>query len=152
MPVLALFLGAFGAGCGKSDNSTAKTNDAKQESAPPKTEIDRAVNWSLANHLTVYNGVRTYSRTNYFESYTISNTYTETKDGWTSFIYDYVAQVPVEAAGREGNTPFWGPDKYGKYPFASDEASSTDIKLITFNFSVTLTKKGNTWYCSNTER
>jgi hypothetical protein len=43
-------------------------------------------------------------------------------------------------------------DLRGKYKLASDDTRATDIKLFTISGSVTLTKKGQTWYLSDTER
>jgi hypothetical protein len=120
--------------------------------APPKSEVDEAVNWSLSVHRV--DKYEPNSRKNWFESYTIANTYTETRDGHIEFVYDYKAQVPAAAGLWEGDgsKPIAWQTPKGRYNLARDDTPSGDIKIITIEGSVTLMKKGEAWYCKDTKR
>lgn len=108
------------------------SNDSRH---PDQSEVAKAVNWSLGQKIK-----QTQPNENLYESYQIVNRYQE-GDG---FVYDYTAKcMAVEAVAIEGT---------GGRPFLSQYFGNVERKTFSLTGSVTLVKKGDRWYYSNTIR
>ena len=105
--------------------------------SPQQTDVDYGVNWSLSHSIQ-----RTETKSNLFNSYRINNQYNEKVGSEKHFVYDFEAQCPVVFVNLAD-------DGHPIYRQANGASSSM---VETISGSVTLVRKGQTWYCSNTVR
>lgn len=112
-------------------------------SSPPTAEIDKGVNWALSAYID-WN----YRDKNLFDSYKITNQYTEKQNGTTAYVYDFEADCLVRKVlhvGGAGETAAWSQALPN-----GDKFTSGSIEK--FKGTFTLIKKGNTWYRQETIR
>lgn len=129
-------------------NSLAPT---PPEEPPPKTEMDRAVNLVLANRIAWE-----IPDMNLFKDYRITNHYKEERNGYTYFIYEFMADcdvagdggsVSVDAYGREFRKhmqPEAARRLLARNPSAKDQR--VEEKRISLAGSFTFVKQGVKWY------
>jgi hypothetical protein len=116
-------------------------------SSPPKSEVDKGVNWALSAVID-WN----YQDRNLFESYKITNQYTEKRTDGAAYIYDFEADCLVHGVNRVsefGQSPGWA-QALPKDDSRTDKFSGGDIHHFTGTF--TLIKKGDQWYRQETVR
>ncbi len=108
--------------------------------SPPPNVISQAVDWQLRQ--TIGGG----GSNPLFQSYKITNKYVEHSRGEDTFVYDYEAKCVT--TGVETTISESGGQRSRWY---SDPRASNGT-LRSFDGSVSLVKKGNTWYFRNTQR
>jgi hypothetical protein len=109
--------------------------------SPPSSEIDKGVNWALSGLISW----RDQSR-NLFESYKVTNHYTETRNDGVAHVYDIEADCLVWHS-----SPMYVDGIFSGAPVCQalpNEAGKVERFKVTF----TLMKKGNTWYRQETIR
>lgn len=109
-------------------------------SSPPTEEINKGVNWALSASV----GWRDKER-NLFESFKITNQYTEKRKDGVACIYDFKAECRVTEKSQT--------DRFGNWKSVWDQGEGTpkdQSKAYTGTF--TLIKKGDKWYRQETVR
>jgi len=109
------------------------------DDAPPKTNVDYGVNWALSSQIQWQDKAR-----NLFDSYRISNQYTEKVGDERHYVYDFKAECTVELG------PFTTDG--GRVVMQKGTSGQQNGQAATLSGSFTLTKKGTEWYCSQTVR
>jgi hypothetical protein len=111
--------------------------------APPRGEIDRAVNLALAKRIEW-----DLTNKNLFAEYKITNHYAEAERGYTYFIYEFTAECNVVDGGQSvevrNGREYYMYVQPGAYPSPNDKPVSE--KKVSLTGSVTLVKKGIKWY------
>lgn len=141
----------------RSSNATLKAQAVKAaptdstEETPPKSEIDRAVNQTLAKRIEWK-----FTRDNLFTDYKITNHYREEARGYTYFIYEFNAECDVAASGSSVYVDAFGRERHLRLqpeavrqmralnPSAKDQ--TVEVEKVSLEGSVTLVKKGIKWY------
>jgi hypothetical protein len=112
-------------------------------SSPPNDEIDKGVNWALSEFIEWQ-----FRDRNLFESYKITNQYTEKGTDGEAHVYDFEASCLVRRALQAGN--FGETAVYLQAKRDGDKWTTGDIEQ--FKGTFTLIKKGNSWYRQKTMR
>lgn len=127
------------------------TPTGSTEETPPKNEIDRAVNQTLAKRIDWE-----VTSTNLFTDYKITNHYREEARGYTYFIYEFTAACDVAASGGSVKVDAFGRERHmylqpeavrqmrALNPSAKEQ--TVEVKKVSLEGSVTLVKKGIKWY------
>lgn len=116
-------------------------------SPPPKAEVDKGVNWALSAVID-WN----YRDRNLFESYKVTNQYTEKRTDGTAYVYDFEADCLVHNVTRIGEfsqSPGWA-QGVPRDDARADKFNYGDIHQ--FKGTFTLIKKGDQWYRQETIR
>ena len=116
-------------------------------SAPPTAEIEKGLNWALSGMID-WN----YQDRNLFESYKITNHYTETRNDGVAHVYDFEADCLVHTVfhvGQDSESKGWA---QGLPKTDSRSNKFNDGDLHHFKGTFTLIQKGNTWYSQETVR
>jgi len=108
------------------------------DTAPQKDVIDKAINWKLSQSI-IKNPDGTDNTRNFFESYRIVNHYVE----GDSQVYDFTAQCRA----RKGGLVIDG-SPHGTAMLVQDGKTEP----IAVDGSVTVVKKGTSWYFQDTIR
>jgi hypothetical protein len=145
---IAFLAAAFLTACSKSPQatqaSTAQSPTAQVEpEAPPTDVIDAAINVELRNDIWARKmvpgpgpGVNNYEGVQLFESYKITNHYTEKDRDRDVHIYEFTAQCRASVAGsKTGNG-------YNKTMLAFDPSAN----LQPISGKIAVVKKGIKWY------
>jgi hypothetical protein len=101
---------------------------------PAQADIDQAVDWKLDQIIR-----RNDSSRRLYDSYKITNHYVEKRGDDRRFVYDFEAKARVTQWNYTDGGSFYKEDLQQGI-------------VTTFNESVTLTKKGEKWYCGSTTR
>ncbi len=109
---------------------------------PPANEIDKGANWALSGLITWRHQPR-----NLFESYKITNHYTESRNGGAAHVYDIEADCLVRR-GFTGVVNGIGTERAVWVQALPNEGGKSERFKATF----TLTKKGDAWYRQETIR
>jgi hypothetical protein len=104
---------------------------------PEKFNIDYGVNWAL-NHSVQWPD----TKINIFDSYRITNQYSEKVGSEKHCVYDFEAQCPLIYLNSDNNG----------HQFYRQGRGLPNSTMVVMNGSVTLVKKGQNWYCTDTVR
>ena len=104
---------------------------------PEKYNVDYGVNWSLSHRVQWID-----TKKNIFDTYRIVNQYSEKVGSEKHYIYDFEAKCPLVYVQLDEN---------GRQTYRQGLGSPNSI-MTPLNGSVTLVKKGEEWYSSETVR
>jgi len=104
---------------------------------PDKYNVDYGVNWSLSHKVQW-----TDDKSNIFGSYRITNQYSEKVGSEKHYVYDFEALCPVIFVNLDDNG----------HPIYRQAVGANNSTMVTISDSVTLVKKGQDWYSSETVR
>jgi hypothetical protein len=105
--------------------------------SPQQADVDYGVNWSLSHSIQW-----TETKNNLFNSYRVTNQYNEKVGSEKHYVYDFEAQCPVIYVNLADDG----------HPIYRQALGANNSIVETISGSVTLVRKGQAWYCSDTVR